>query len=236
MFLIGISLFVIFRKDFFTPPSHKKYDEFGIYLPVKYQVHGIDVSHHQGQINWELVSKMQVDSVNVDFVFIKATEGRNHKDRKFKRNWKHSKKQKLIRGAYHYFKPHVDGVVQAKNFCNSVTLSKGDLPPVIDVEEIGNLSSKELVKRVKAMVKYLENKYGVEPIIYTFHDFYKLHFKGEFDNYPLWIAHYYVRKPKNQLWNFWQLSDRATISGIDTPVDFNVFNRDKQAFKRLLIQ
>lgn len=229
-------VYFVYDKYSKKSKSYVKYDEFGIFLPTKYKVHGIDVSHYQGKINWKLVSEMKVDSVDIDFVFIKATEGVSFQDKNFNKNWKGIKEHKMIRGAYHYFKPKLDGKRQAKHFCNIVKLKKGDLPPVIDIEETQGLSSSKIYKEVKEMADYLENQYQVKPIIYTYHDFYKLHFKGKFDHYPIWIAHYNVQKPESNLWNFWQLSDKSRVSGIHNYVDFNVFNRDLNSLKRLLIK
>lgn len=234
--ILAIIIFFVFRKQIFPPHHFKKYKEFGIYLPTKYNVHGIDVSHHQGEIDWKLVSDMLVDSINIDFAFIKATEGKSHVDSEFKQNWSETKKVGITRGAYHYFKPKVDGVTQALHFYNQVKLEKGDLPPVIDIEETGGCTSNQLVSNLKKMMKQLETTYEVKPILYTFHDFYDQHFKGIFDDYPLWIAHYYVLKPESNMWNFWQLHDKSKVSGINTPVDFNVFNKDLESFKRLLIK
>ncbi|MFT6002758.1 MAG: lysozyme, partial [Flavobacteriales bacterium] len=129
----------VYEKLF--PIHYKSYSEFGIKIPTQYKVHGIDVSHHQGRINWEMVNKMKDKDLSLDFAFIKATEGLSHKDRRFKYNWKNAKSQKIIRGAYHYFKPNVKAVKQANHFIRTVTLQKGDFPPVIDIEEKGNVSS-----------------------------------------------------------------------------------------------
>ena len=85
----------VYEKLF--PIHYKSYSEFGIRIPTQYKVHGIDVSHHQGRINWEMVNKMKDKDLSLDFAFIKATEGLSHKDRRFKYNWKNAKSQKIIR-------------------------------------------------------------------------------------------------------------------------------------------
>ena len=236
----------LFAVNYFYPlediwekifPSHyKSYAEFGIKIPTQYKVHGIDVSHHQGKINWEMAKAMKDKDISLDFAFIKATEGVSFKDKKFSYNWRKSKDAGFIRGAYHYFNPNKKGEEQAKNFIRTVTLKKGDFPPVIDVEDIGNVSSARLMKGVMMFAKKVETHYGIKPIIYTYHDFYKQNFDDTFDDYTLWIAHYFVKSPNNKSWNFWQHNDRGRVSGINTPVDFNVFNRDLEQMKGLLIQ
>ncbi len=228
------SLQVLWERIF--PVHYKTYSQFGIKIPTQYKVHGIDVSHHQGPINWKMVKQMKDKDVSLDFAFIKATEGITHKDSRFRYNWSQSKKYKLIRGAYHYFKPHQKGEEQANHFIRNVKLAKGDFPPVIDVEEKGNISSKRLMKGILKCAQKLEKHYGVKPIIYTYNDFYKLNFDTTFKDYPLWIAHYYVQKSNNTQWNFWQHNDRGRVSGINHPVDFNVFNRNFEEMKRLLIK
>lgn len=218
------------------PTHYKTYKEFGIKIPTQYKVHGIDVSHHQGKINWEMAKAMKDKDISLEFAFLKATEGNSFKDKKFKYNWRKSKAAGFLRGAYHYFSPHKKGEDQAKHYINNVKLNKGDFPPVIDVEDIGNISSKTLMKGVMKFAKKVEAHYGVKPIIYTYHDFYKNHFDSSFDTYTLWIAHYYVKSPSNTVWNFWQHNDRGTVSGINNRVDFNVFNKDLDKMKGLLIK
>ena len=243
LWLLGTGIFVaneyyplrqVYEQLF--PIHYKRYTQFGIKIPTQYKVHGIDVSHHQGRINWNMVKGMKDNDIHLDFAFIKATEGLSHKDTRFDYNWKNAKKEKLIRGAYHYFRPHIKGEQQANHFIRNVKLTKGDFPPVIDVEEKGNISSAHLMKGIMKFAKQIESHYGVKPIIYTYHDFYKQNFDDSFKDYTLWIAHYHVRKPNNKQWNFWQHSDRGKVSGINTPVDFNVFNRSLEEMKEGLIK
>ncbi|MGH2552166.1 MAG: glycoside hydrolase family 25 protein, partial [Chitinophagaceae bacterium] len=220
------------RKVKFT-----RYPEFGIYIPESYFIHGIDVSKYQDMIAWEEVKAMNVNSIQLGFVFMKATEGIGNTDPRYYRNWKKTKENKMIRGAYHFFIASKDGKMQAENFIDKVTLENGDLPPVIDIEQLNGTSSSTLRKEVKKWLEVVENYYQVKPIIYTNLDFYNRHLGSEFDSYPLWIAHYYqLEKPRiNRAWVFWQHSDEGRVNGISTAVDFNVFNGDSLAFKNLLL-
>jgi GH25 family lysozyme M1 (1,4-beta-N-acetylmuramidase) len=79
------------------------YPEFGIAVPSNYEIHGIDVSHHQDNINWDLVKSMQVKDIKIGFAFIKATEGVGRVDSRFNRNWFGAKDAGMCRGAYHFF-------------------------------------------------------------------------------------------------------------------------------------
>ena len=216
--------------------QYKNFTEFGIKLPTQFSVHGIDVSHHQGKINWEMASQMKDDNIGLTFVFIKATEGGTYVDKRFQENWVASKKNHFVRGAYHYFNPNQKGELQANHFIKHVQLEKGDLPPVIDVEELGEVSASRLMTGLLKCVQRIENHYGVKPIIYTFHDFYKNNFDTTFTNYPLWIAHYHTPEPSNKTWGFWQHNDKGRVSGIHYPVDFNVFREDSIQFEQLLLK
>ena len=173
--------------------------------------------------------------IRLQFAFIKATEGEKLVDPYFLRNWQLSRENGLLRGAYHYFSPSVSASVQARLFLQTVDFSQGDFPAVLDVEERGKLSAKELRKRVSQWLKMVEKRTGKKPIIYSGAVFYHTNLAGYFNEYPWWVAHYYQRRPDNDgmAWRFWQHSDRGQVDGINGPVDFNVFNgtvEELQAF------
>jgi lysozyme len=214
------------------------YPGFGIALPIDYEIHGIDVSHHQSVIAWDEVKKMEVKDVKLGFAIMKATEGLSRVDWQYKRNWRRAKDVGMPRGAYHFFIATKSGVQQAQNFIRTVTLEKGDLPPVLDVEETYGARAEDVGRRVKEFLNALEAHYGVRPIIYTNVDFYDRVLGPDFDNYPLWVAHYIQRnRPRIQRnWIMWQHSEKGRVNGITTPVDFNVFSGDSLAFKDLLIK
>lgn len=218
--------------------SFVRYDAFGIDIPVEYEIHGIDVSKYQESVNWELVQDMNVGGIKIGFAFIKATEGILREDKLFDRNWKRVKEAGLPRGAYHFFLATKSGKLQARNFITSVKLEPGDLPPVLDVEQTYGVSSAQLRERLREWLDIVEAHYKVRPIIYTNVDFYKTHLKNEFDDYPLWVAHYLQkRKPRiNRDWHFWQHSETGRVNGIKSKVDFNVFNGDSLDFNNLLIR
>ncbi len=222
-----------YRKTKFT-----RYPEFGIVIPESYSIHGIDVSKYQSSIVWEEVKAMKVKEVQLGFAFIKATEGIGNTDPQFKRNWKKSKDNGVVRGAYHFFIASKDGRLQAENFINRVDLEMGDFPPVLDIEQLNGVTAVQLRKEAKEWLDIVENHYGVKPIIYTNVDFYKRNLGNEFDSYPLWVAHYYqLQQPRiDRGWVFWQHSDIGLVNGINGKVDFNVFNGDSTAFRNLLIR
>ncbi len=218
-------------------PHFVHYPEFGIELPANYPIHGIDVSKYQQRIEWQEVKAMQAKDLKISFAFIKATEGLSKVDRFFNRNWKNAQETNMIRGAYHYFLATRSGKAQAENFIKAVQLEKGDLPPVLDVEQTYGVPTEKLLKNVKEFLDTVEEYYGITPIIYTNVDFYDHHLKAQFDRYPLWVAHYLQKEsPRvSKEWLFWQHSETGSVNGIVSKVDFNVFNGDSADFRKLLM-
>lgn len=241
---LGIAAFVVagawlgYRWLAYKKARSTRYPEFGISIPDEYIIHGIDVSRYQHIIAWESVKEMKVDRIQLGFAFIKATEGLGNTDPQFRRNWKKAKSSDIIRGAYHFFIATKDGKSQAEHFIKKVDLEPGDLPPVLDVEQRYGVSKVQLQKEVRKWLETVENYYGVKPVIYTNVDFYNQNLGGDFDKYPLWVAHYYEeQRPRiRRNWDFWQHSDQGNVNGITAKVDFNVFNGDSLEFRSLLLQ
>ncbi len=237
--LIGAAYLFIFYYFFVGPFSFRWKALYGEPdYPDGFEVHGIDVSHYQENIDWEKLRNANIKSVPLRFVFIKATEGVSIIDENFNENFYEAKQNDLIRGAYHFFSPDVDARRQARFFLKQVHLEPGDLPPVLDVEKVGNLSDHQLKKAVKTWLDVVEAKYGVKPIIYTGYKF-KLHYLNDpvFDDYPYWIAHYYVEKLAYKgRWHFWQHTDCGKVDGIRGYVDCNIFNGTVEELMKLTLQ
>jgi lysozyme len=214
------------------------YPGFGIQLPLGYKIHGIDISLYQQYVYWPAIKKMRVADVKIGFVFIKATEGLNNTDKQFKRNWQQAKHAGIPRGAYHYFLATKDGKAQAQNFIKNVKLQSGDLPPVLDIEALYGVNPETMRQRSMAWLQTVEAAYLVKPVIYTSADFYQRYLGDAFNEYPLWVAHYYSQNYPNvkRDWWFWQHNDLGKINGIIGTVDFNVFNGDSVEFKKILIK
>jgi lysozyme len=235
--LIGVGGWFFYQWLRYRNAKFTRYPEFGISLPNEYTIHGIDVSRYQQIIAWEEVKLMKVDNIQLGFAFIKATEGIESMDPQFRRNWRVSKKNNIIRGAYHFFNPNKDGRMQAQNFIKRVELEPGDLPPVLDIEQRNGVSKALLQREIKKWLDVVEAYYHVTPIVYTNVDFYIQNLGSEFDKYPLWVAHYYqTEQPRiTRGWIFWQHNDRGNVNGIVSRVDFNVFSGDSVEFRNLLI-
>ncbi len=236
--IIAIGAWMIVQWMNYQKARFTRYPQFGIAIPAEYEIHGIDVSRYQQLIAWEEVQKMSVEGIRLGFVFIKATEGISNTDPEFGRNWRRSKTNGITRGAYHFFIASKDGRMQAEHFIKKVDLIKGDLPPVLDVEQLNGVSPAVLRKEAIEWLQIVEQHYGIRPLIYTNVDFYKRNLGKEFDSYPLWVAHYYeAREPRiNRDWVFWQHSDEGRVNGIRSLVDFNVFVGDSLEFKQLLLK
>ncbi len=233
--LIGYIAYILYRQN---EAKFAQYPGYNIELPLGYGVHGIDVSYYQGYIYWPAVKKMKVKDVNIDFAFIKATEGLTNVDKQFSRNWQQSKSAGIVRGAYHFFIPGKSGKQQALNFIKKVKLAPGDLPPVLDIEQLYRVNPAIMRAEITEWLQTVEHAYGITPIIYTNVDFYSRYLSKGFEDYPLWIAHYFVeKKPRTKAeWVIWQHNDGGKVNGIKTKVDFNVFKGDSVAFREMLVQ
>lgn len=210
---------------------------YGVCMPHGYKVHGIDISHYQGDIDWKMLKQTRQGQFPVEFIFMKATEGGDFADDKFVANFDSARAHGFIRGAYHFYNPKTDAHKQADFFINSVKLEPGDLPPVLDIEKKSR-DIKKLQNDLKIWLRKVESHYGVKPIIYASYKFKTKYLNDSvFDSYPYWIAHYYVDSVKYQgEWKFWQHTDVGTLPGIDEKVDLNIFNGSSTDLKGLLLK
>jgi len=194
-----------------------------------FEVHGIDVSKYQGEIDWD-----SVRSAGVRFAWIKATEGGDHIDDKFTRNWAAAKAAGVPRGAYHFAYWCRPMEEQAAWFTANVPNDPDALPPVLDVEWNGQ--SKTCAKRVprdvaigqmKIILAAMERAYGKRPVIYTAVDFHRDVMQGEFTDYTIWVRsvkYHPSVKYGDRRWRFWQHTAEGRIPGIRGYVDRNAFN------------
>ncbi|MCM1107677.1 MAG: glycoside hydrolase family 25 protein [Clostridium sp.] len=237
--LLVVLLYIAGFHYFFIGPSSFRWKAmYGeVDYPDGFKVHGIDVSHYQENIDWERLRNADIRSFPVSFVFIKATEGVSLIDENFNQNFYQARRNDIVRGAYHFFSPDCDAERQARFFLKQVHLEPGDLPPVLDVEKTGGLTPAQLQKAVKRWLDIVEAEYGVKPILYTGYKF-KLDYLNtpDFDDYPYWIAHYYVDKLSYQGdWKFWQHTDCGRVDGIRGYVDCNIFSGSMAELKALTI-
>ncbi len=201
------------------------------------KVFGFDISHYQGKVLWE-----QVDRINQEFpleyVFIRATMGKDGVDTAFLRNWRSARANNFIRGAYHYYRPNENSVEQAENFIRNVKLGEGDFPPVLDVEEMPkNQPMDSLILGLKRWMDIVERQYGVKPILYSGEHYYNKNLQQAFPDHIIWIANYnfFVENIKPE-WHFWQFTEKGIVPGIETKVDVNIYNGNRNDLRKILIQ
>ncbi|MEO3998853.1 GH25 family lysozyme [Mesorhizobium sp. CAU 1732] len=217
------------RRTVYSPNFRDAHPmKFGKVTPAHHAVHGVDVSRWQGNIDWP-----KLRSQGANFVFIKATDGGDHLDPMFHKNWKGAEAAGIRRGAYHFFYWCRVASEQADWFIRNVPKEAGALPPVIDVEWNGQSACKKRPSRIQVQQKMqvfmdkLEAHYGQRPIIYTAPDFYEDNLTGAFKDYPFWLrsvaAHPSVRYPGRD-WVFWQYSGTGLSKGVGENIDLNVFH------------
>lgn len=198
----------------------------------RFPVWGVDVSRYQGEINWK-----SLESQNVRFAFIKATEGSGHVDEYVSENLANAAETDIRLSAYHFFSFDSPGETQAENFISVVNAGDIDMPPVVDVEYYGTKKSdkpdrKEAEKILAPLLERLESYYGVKPIIYTTLPVYNRYIRENFSDYPLWIRNVWC-EPDFMDWKFWQFSDKGLLSGFtgeEKYIDLNVYNGSEQEF------
>jgi lysozyme len=198
---------------------------------------GIDISEYQDRINWDILSDLE-GGYPIEFIFIRATAGRNKKDAKFQKYWAKARETNMYQGAYHYYRPNENSIEQAENFIRTVKLKKGDFPPVLDIEKLPKEQSIDNLKLgLQRWLDKVESHYGVKPIIYSSESYYEDFLKDDFEDYPFWIANYtaFYRNMDSD-WSMWQMSENAKIEGIRGRVDVNVFNGKTEDLKTLLIK
>jgi len=189
------------------------------------KIFGIDVSHHQGDINWNKVKKWKDKSIQ--FVYIKATEGATFIDKTYEKNFKGAKEQKILTGSYHYFRTTSSVKDQFKNFIQTISKEDQDLIPMIDVEEKKNWNNKEFHKNFKEFLGLIENHFGQKPMIYTVNSFYNINLSGKYNDYHFLIARYGKNSPNmrdKSNWTIWQFSETGKVDGIPKLVDIDVIN------------
>ncbi len=214
----GYFLLHVYRKDLNEHKRHLLLKE----IPDGFSSFGIDVSHHQGKIDWnEVFHGYNLDSV-VQFVYCKATEGADHLDKQWVSNRNQLTNLGVLHGAYHFFSTTSDPILQAEYFLENWNKTDGDLPPVLDVETDG-LPDKDLISRMQLWLDHVEQKSGMRPVIYTSLHFYETKFAGYFRDYKFWIAAY-SRQPQLEDPRIihWQYTEKGQVPGIKGNVDLNV--------------
>ena len=212
-------------------------------IPVdtsRYTIHGVDVSKYQGQIDW-----LAAAEGGTQFAWIKATEGADHMDENFSRNWQDAKEAGVPRGAYHFAFWCRTPAEQMRWFEQNVPVDEDALPPVLDVELTPTSKSctrtlyrEEVLREMKEMLVEMERHYGKRPVIYSTVDFYEgiLH-SNALSEYPIWVRstkYDPVVKYGSRKWHFWQYQSDGHVPGIGPKVDRNAFHGDSRQWEAFL--
>ena len=194
---------------------------------------GVDVSSYQ-----EDVDMNELKAQDIEFIYIKASEGSQTQDRRFAENWENAKKAGLLSGAYHFFSYDSEGITQAENFIDAAGPDMtGRLLPAVDVEYYGDKEQnppekEDVVRELRIFLERVEKEYGVKPLIYTSPGIYEKYLKGEFDEYKRWMSSLY--QPLSWVykddWYIWQYLNRGELkgySGGERYIDLNILNKEK---------
>ena len=208
---------------------------FGIWIPnepsrAKFPIRGIDVSHHQRDVDWN-----RVRVAGIRFTYIKATEGADFTDAEFSKNWSGSGAAGIVHGAYHFFTLGISGESQAANFISRVPIEENALAPAIDLEFSGynrnrRPPSDEFQRELSIFWDAIVEHYGKVPVVYTASDFQKQYLSA-MPIERLWIREVIMTPATG--WTFWQFSPRARVAGVSGFVDLNVFQGGEREFEKL---
>jgi lysozyme len=196
----------------------------------RYDVIGVDVSNHQGDIDWPVLAR-----TDIAFAYLKATEGGDFHDRRFRANWDGAKKAGLPRGAYHFFTLCRSGADQARNFIGLVPREPGALPPALDLEDMGACRTGSqvvnLVEEIVTALGMLEAHYGRRPLLYVTSEFDAAFLREHFTTETFW-ARSLVLPPqfRTDQWLIWQYHNCGRRAGVNGPVDLNAFRGSKRQF------
>lgn len=194
---------------------------------------GIDVSSYQKDIDWDAVC----NDKKIRFVYVKATEGATYTSPHFRYNIENARKHGLKVGSYHFLRTTSSLRSQFENFTRAVKPEEQDLVPLIDIEQRGNWTPKQIVDSLDVFIKMVSKHYNCRPMIYTMTSFYNKYLASHFKKYPLFIARYSESAPElndGAHYTLWQYTDQGTVKGIDHAVDMCRFAKDKRIADILL--
>ena len=221
LFLIGGLLFLIVESK----NQSFLYSDLGVKRPQNFPVLGLDISHHQGKINFDEVVKMGQGSDSIQFVYIKATEDVDHLDSRYDQNAEGFAACGMKYGFYHYFHPSHSAKKQAEFFIETIQHYNFKLRPVIDIEVDQGQSNQEIVDSLLIFMDEVEAKLHSRPIIYTYFSFFEVHLDHtKLSEEDWWFAAYSrdLNTWRHERMLLWQFSEKGTVDGIRNYVDLNV--------------
>lgn len=184
---------------------------------------GIDVSKHNGTIDWFKVKKE-----GIDFAIIRAGYGKvaSQKDPKFEENYLNAKRAGLHVGVYwySYATNEADALEEAKLFADTIKYKQFDMPVFIDIEE--DCSKKNAAAIVKAFGEYME-KQGYYVGVYGSKGYLANYAPGITAKYCGWVAQWGPACTFTAPYVFWQFSDTGRINGVLGNVDLDYCVNDQ---------
>ena len=192
---------------------------------------GVDISEYQADVDMEKLAEQ-----NVQFIYMKATEGSGFTDSRFADNWAAAAEHGIPAGAYHFFSFDSPGSMQAQNYIDTVgPLGDRSLIPAVDVEFYADKRNdpperEELIRELGDFLDALEEEYHVKPMIYAPREICEKYLLGHFDEYPRWVRsiYYPVTFETGSSWVLWQYSDTGELEGYlggEHYIDLDVLNR-----------
>lgn len=226
-YLLTISVLMLFSMSCGSISNSTEQEE----STYSYSFHGIDVSHHQGEIDWEKVPKVQ-------FVYIKATEGASFQDQNYRRNLDGARKAGILTGSYHYFRSTSSAHEQFENFRRNVPVDQQDLIPMVDIEESKYWTRSQFQDSLRVFMGLVESHFGKAPMIYSVQNFYRGYGAPEFNDHLLMLGKYRSEEPPTFSgeghYTIWQYSEEGSLPGIPKGVDLNRFHPDNSIDDLLL--
>lgn len=228
-FMFAVLVVIAISAWYFYQPFKTKTDKISFLesIPKGFESFGIDLSHHQGTVDWDHLFKKEKYDTIIDFVYCKATEGSTHTDTRWETNRKTLNELGICNGAYHFLSSKKLPRPQVAHFLQQWQRKESDLPPVLDVETEG-YSDEDLRAKMVIWLDEVEKQTGMRPIIYTSLNFFETKFKNYFPGHKFWIAAY-SQKPSciyDKRIVHWQYSEDGILPGIDEEVDLNVSKID----------
>jgi lysozyme len=200
--------------------------------PFLHEVVGVDVSNHQGAIDWQALA-----TSGIGFAYVKATEGESFRDLSFARNWSEAARAGIPRGAYHFFTRCRSADAQAQNFIAAVPNDPAALPPVVDAEHMGPCADGAMIEDVATelwrFLYLVEQHYGRRPVVYTTAEFDAAMLEGRLTGERFWVRSLVLPPDfRTDQWVIWQYHNRGRRPGIAGSVDLDVFRGTRADFRR----
>ena len=193
------------------------------------ELKGIDVSHHNGIIDWD---KVKADGI--EFAILRCGYGRKsirQIDRQFERNYRECKRVGIPVGVYHYSyaKNAEDARLEADFMLELISGKQFEYPVIFDIEDKGQEAfGKDVLTDITVTFCEKIEAAGWYVSIYSNPDWFtnKLNLE-RLKPYDKWLAHW-VSVPKwgNEFGGLWQYTDSGRVDGIETAVDMNISYRD----------